>query len=158
MLKTFDVGAAKCGIYAIYIQDKIVYIGQSGALTTRMREHEKGIKSGKGNAPWYPVAHQFYIRNFDISCKVIAQTTQSELLPLEEKYIRTYQPIFNERINYKETKPVPKTYEEAISLLNLTSRDPVKLEQIENEERAQHNGWFGEQYAKKEEFFWWEYE
>ena len=57
MLKKFDAGKAKCGVYAIYIDDKVVYVGESIDLPNRIYDHEKGIRTGKGAAPWYYLAH-----------------------------------------------------------------------------------------------------
>lgn len=158
MLKRFDAGATRVGIYAIYVEDKVVYIGQSENLPVRLSTHEAGIRNGRGSASWYSILHQFYRRNFTISCKIIERTDPSQLLAQEEKYIRTLDPLFNTCVGTARIRNTPKNYEEAITLLGLSPREPVKQTQIECEERAHCNGWFGEQYANKDEFFWWEYE
>lgn len=158
MLNKFDAGNVKCGIYAIYIDDIIVYVGKSINLPYRVHEHEMGIKSGKGTASWYYIANQFYIRNFTFSMKVLEEADEEDILEKEEEYIRKYRPIFNERINFKEKKSVPRNYIETSQLLGLELRKPINLQQIENEERALKSGWFGEYYINKDEFYWWEYE
>ena len=86
------------------------------------------------------------------------EVAEHELLSKEKEYIKLYNPIFNDKENAERVQPLPKNYDEAINMLGLAPRKPVKPQQIEHRERAANNGWFEENYPNKDEFFWWEYE
>lgn len=158
MMRRFDAQGAVSGIYAIYIQDKLVYIGKSTNLNNRVYQHERGIITGKGGCSWYNIAKEFYIRDYDIKIVVVEPVEEKELLAKEQYYIELHRPIFNTRLTSTCNQKTPKSFGEAISMLRLPMREVAKQEDIANKERAEQKGWFGESYINKNEFFWWEYE
>ena len=160
MIHKFNAGCAICGIYAIYIDNKIVYIGQSSNLNHRAQEHESSIRKGyvNNNYRWYNLAKEFYERGHEFKFEILEEIENDQLLSRETELIKKHWPIFNERIDTKEKKKVPATYEEAIELLGINAQPLVNMQQIRNEERAEAIGWFGECPPKPEKWYWWEFQ
>lgn len=154
----FDTKGKEIGIYAICIDGKIAYIGQSKQLPVRAQTHERNIRKGdscEGN--WYPLAKQFYEHGHSIELKILEEVEQSKLIDTEEKYISTLQPIFNTKKNGRH-EPMPISYEVAANLLDIKIRPYVGADEMIRRDRAEQMGWFGEFHPNADEFYWWEYE
>ena len=160
MIHKFDAQGAKCGIYAICIENKIVYIGQSSNLPVRAKEHEDCIRKGHNykSQAWYPIALEFYRRGYDFTFQVLEEVNSSQLLERETALIRKEWPIFNERITEKERKQRVRSYQEALEILGLREQPYADMKEIDYQERLETSGpyrdmierkeknWFGEEY------------
>lgn len=154
----FDTKGKEVGIYAICIDDKIAYIGQSKQISVRAQTHERNIRKGQreqGN--WYPLAKQFYEHGHNIELKILEEVEQSKLVEIEEKYINTLQPIFNTKKN-SHCETIPTSYKIAADLLGIKTRPYVGTDEMIRKDRAKQMGWFGEFHVNTDEFYWWEYE
>ena len=144
MIIKFDTHNIKCGIYGIYIDDKLVYIGQSKQLQARAYNHEQKIRKGYGPPSlWYQLANSFYRHGHKITFKVLEEVVEDQLIEKENEYINRYLPIFNGRINFKN-RAIPTDYNTAAALLGIKTNPLKEKSQIVNEERAAAIGWFGE--------------
>lgn len=86
----FNTKGKEVGIYGIFIDNKIVYIGQSKQLSKRAQTHERGIRQcERHNSNWYGIANQFYLHGHSITFKVLKETDQKHLNEIEEEYINT---------------------------------------------------------------------
>lgn len=128
---------AKCGIYAICIDYKIVYIGQSADLWTRAKQHYNSILSS--TRMWYPLAREFHNRGHKITMRVLEQVKPNELQERERKYIAAYNPLFNSQ--YKQEKYTPIPYNEAVNTLKLAYRAPNPKREIP---KNIETDWFGD--------------
>lgn len=101
----------QCGIYGIYANNKLVYIGQSTQMETRWKAHTSYIISGRidygGNMVRQSVLHFLWDNGFNITFKIICVCTPEELDRAEQEYIFLYQPMLN--ITYNPNPiPAPK--------------------------------------------------
>ena len=153
----FNTKGKEIGIYGIFIDNKLVYIGQSKQLSTRAQTHERGIRGNHyHNSNWYSIAHQFYLHGHDITFRVLEEVESNSLIETEERYINNLQPIFNTKKNGKYEK-IPTDYEKVVSLLKINTKPYVGLDNMICRDRAEQMGWFGENYPNTEEFYWWEH-
>lgn len=88
------------GIYAIYIEDKLVYIGQSRDMLKRVCQHLECID--KCNSPRdcnkYRVLHMAQIKSKKISFDVMQYAAEDDLDKVEGELIRKYIPDLNYQI------------------------------------------------------------
>ena len=153
----FKTHGKQIGIYGIYIDDKIVYIGQSKQLSTRAQTHERNIRKGaKWNGDWYLIANQFYLHGHKIEFKVLEEVPLDQLIKTEERYIQAIQPIFNTRKNDRNCQ-IPTDYVTVANILNIEVKPFIGLDKMICKDRAEQLGWFGENYPDKNELYWWEY-
>ena len=131
---------AKCGIYAICIDYKVVYIGQSADLRTRAKQHYNSILSS--TRMWYPLVREFHNRGHKITMRVLEQTKPDELYDREKKYIAAYNPLFNSQYAQEKYSPIP--YNEAVNTLKLAYHAPNPKHEIP---KNIETDWFGEEYT-----------
>ena len=93
------------GIYGIYIQDKLVYIGKSSNMLTRVANHcfltsnlPQDLKESKSNK--YKVLNQAICRGYKITFDVLCYTKEDEdsLGLAEAEQIHKYMPKLNTQI------------------------------------------------------------
>ena len=115
------------GIYGIYVNNKLVYIGKSANMLWRVASHILAIdgigKDAKGNK--YKILSQAKNNGLQISFDVLEYIdgTSSDLDRAEEKWINQELPVLNMQIpqasgGYKiNTKAKTMTYEEFVQFL-----------------------------------------
>lgn len=83
------------GVYGIYIDDELVYIGGTGrGFLSRYSTHKSNIKTK--NRILYNKMHKALKENKDVYLKpLVICSDKNELSLLEQKYIEKYQPIYN---------------------------------------------------------------
>ena len=133
-------GHAVCGIYALYIDNCIVYVGKSRDLPNRAKAHKTNILHS--NDAWYPLARDFHERGHVITMKILTTTEYKFLEKLEEEYIHKLKPLFNQQGLGKEGYK-PMEYETAVNKLFLGYRPPM----IKQTKQEQNKEWFGEEYT-----------
>lgn len=115
-------GRAVCGIYALCIDNRIVYVGKSRDLVHRAKAHQTSILHS--NDAWYPLAREFHERGHVFTMKVLATPEYKDLGKVEDEYIQKLKPIFNQqglgKAGYK-----PMEYETAVNKLFLGYRPPM---------------------------------
>ena len=120
MLIGFDLLENGIGVYGIYLENNLVYIGKSSNLRQRFIQHESCIKTKKASSKMYEQLHWFYSRNYEIEIKVLEKCciNPKVLDDLETKYIHSLKPIYNQA---KLKKGIP-SIEETLSLFNLEEK------------------------------------
>ena len=85
------------GIYGIYIDDELVYIGSSSSLYDRVRNHcyQMYLKDGYDDSKYIEL-HKSLIEGRNISFKVIDDNiTEENRYEVEYQYIEKYKPVLN---------------------------------------------------------------
>lgn len=93
--------AGKSGIYAIYCDDKIVYIGKSTNLLTRFIAHQAHIfcpYADEYNRPKYRELRRALSLGHDIKIEVLIYCSKQELNKHEREQILKYLPALNTQI------------------------------------------------------------
>ena len=95
---------AAAGIYGIYIEDKLVYIGKSKFMLRRVCEHMGQISSKNAKkSNKYQVIDEAMKRGFKVRFDVIDYISDDEYRGKQEGvYIREYAPILNYQIPREE--------------------------------------------------------
>ena len=88
-----SLSGPRCGVYGIYIDDKLVYIGQSKDVWFRANAHRHCILCDQGS--WYPLAREFHERGHNITLKMLKVVESKDLRSKEKEYITQLQPLFN---------------------------------------------------------------
>ena len=98
MLIGFDLLENGIGVYGIYLENNLVYIGKSSNLRQRFIQHESCIKTKKASSKMYEQLHWFYSRNYNIEIKILEKCciNPKVLDDLETKYIHSLKPIYNQ--------------------------------------------------------------
>ena len=98
MLIGFELLENGIGIYGIYLEDNLVYVGKSSNLRQRFIQHESHIKTQKSSSKMYKQLHWFYSRDYNIEIKILEKCSISPkvLDDLETKYIQCLKPIYNQ--------------------------------------------------------------
>jgi len=89
--------ALKCGVYAIFYKEQIVYIGQSTNIYRRLNEHIKEFSGVLVNYNFYELPNSDNFATY--------RQIRQELNIIEDIYIRWYNPIKNrlwEGVRYKQ--------------------------------------------------------
>ena len=86
-------GKTTIAVYAICIDERIVYIGKSRNLVNRADTHRSMILNS--NEMWYPLARDFHERGHTITMKVLATPSCCDLDKTEKEYIQKLKPLFN---------------------------------------------------------------
>lgn len=120
MLIGFELFENGIGIYGIYLEDNLVYVGKSSNLRQRFIQHEGHIKTQKSSSKMYKQLHWFYSRDYNIEIKILEKCSISPkvLDDLETKYIQSLKPIYNQA---KLKKGIP-SIEETLSLFHLEEK------------------------------------
>ncbi len=120
MLIGFELLENGIGIYGIYLEDNLVYVGKSSNLRQRFIQHESHIKTQKSSSKMYKQLHWFYSRDYNIEIKILEKCSISSkvLDDLETKYIQSLKPIYNQA---KLKKGIP-SIEETLSLFHLEEK------------------------------------
>ena len=130
-------GEAKIGVYGIYIDNRLVYVGKSKDLRTRSDTHRTRILHS--NDVWYPLARDFHQRGHILTLKVLEQTSLEDLEKTETKYIQKLKPLFN-CIGMGEDAYQTMEYDYAVNKLFLGYRPPMTKQKNKEEKN-----WFGEE-------------
>ncbi len=89
----------QCGIYGIYSNDKLIYIGKSTQMEQRWQSHSAKIISGhfaqNDGMRRQATLRCLWENGFIISFKVLKVCKPDELSQLEQQYIQKYQPLLN---------------------------------------------------------------
>ena len=126
--ETIEKYSGKAGIYAIYIDETIVYIGETTDLLRRFNQHKQGTlykSNNKYNKFLYRELRRAINNGHDISLKPIEYINGSnnkylryKLHNKEEEYIRKYNPYLNVQITQENgnrynrwVKPIKYNYE-----------------------------------------------
>lgn len=126
------------GIYGIYIDDALVYIGKAKNFHQRFGGHTQSMQYS--DAQWYPLAREFDKRGHLVEARIIEKVPVRALYKTELKYINELDPIFN--INgCEKSKKRPANYDVAVKILGLEPKPPVIEVKIEQPQR----NWFGEE-------------
>lgn len=99
-LKKMDKNKTYC-LYFLYDNDKIVYVGQTHVLSSRIKNHQKEKV----------FTDIYYLDNL----------TREEVINLEDYYIRHLQPKYNKRrskLTNKKKNKFPKKYVDTIAMKN----------------------------------------
>ena len=131
-------GRAVCGIYALCIDNRVVYVGKSRDLQNRAKAHKTSILHS--NDAWYPLARDFHERGHVITMKVLATTEYKFLEQTELEYIQKLKPLFNQQ-GLGENGYKPMEYETAVNKLFLGYRPPMKKQAAPEPQK----NWFGEE-------------
>ena len=87
------------GIYGIYIQDNLVYVGQSKSLLNRWIAHKINTLYNYGQHDYqeekYEILREAYQAGFSISCKPIEFCEPKDLNVRESSWIKELKPILN---------------------------------------------------------------
>lgn len=124
------------GIYALCIDNRVVYVGKSENLPLRARSHQTNILHS--DKVWYPLAREFHERGHIITMKILATPEYKDLNKTEEEYIQKLKPLFNHQGRGKDGYK-PMEYETAVNRLFLGYRPPAK-----QDEPKMQKSWFGE--------------
>ena len=120
MLIGFELLENGIGVYGIYLEGNLVYVGKSSNLRQRFIQHESHIKTQKSSSKMYKQLHWFYLHNYNIEIKVLEKCSiKPKILDdLETKYIQSLKPIYNQA---KLKKGIP-SIEETLLLFSLEER------------------------------------
>ena len=124
------------GIYGIYIDDALVYIGKTSSFHYRFNGHMNSLRHDL--TAWYPLAREFDARGHRIEAKIIEKTSVRAMSEKEQEYIHKLQPLFNVQGCFVG-KLRPDNYDTAVALLGLTPKPPINKPLPPKEEV-----WFGE--------------
>lgn len=141
MMLDFSARGIKSGIYAISIDGKIVYVGESSNLWNRAKQHRTSILNS--NELWYPLCRKFCERGHNITFRVIEAVEPQKLREKEKEYIAIYHPLFNLQNNSQKITG-NFDYLKAIEYLELTPRPFIGIKEIQQREMAKIRGWFGQ--------------
>lgn len=105
MSKWYDI-TDDIGIYGIFVDDKLVYIGSTVSFTNRFKQHKD--RTLNENYKRQPLLYNYLREHIGhIQCKVIHRMSDQKLHPNKDKisdwelhlieygYIRAYQPMLN---------------------------------------------------------------
>ena len=126
------------GIYGIYIDNILVYIGKASNFHQRFSGHTQSIRHS--NTVWYPLAREFDKRGHNIEARIIEKTPIRMMREKELEYINNLQPVFNIE-GCPKGKQRPTAYDTAVSILGIVPRPPVIETKIEQPQK----NWFGEE-------------
>jgi hypothetical protein len=126
-------GHAVCGIYALCIDNCIVYVGKSRDLPNRAKAHKINILHS--NDTWYPLARDFHERGHVFTMEVLATPEYKDLDSTEIEYIQKLKPLFNQH-GLGEAGYKPMEYEDAVNKLFLGYRPPMKSKLRESHKRT----------------------
>lgn len=126
------------GIYGIYVDGVLVYIGKAKNFHQRFNCHMTQLRHSE--AQWYPLAREFNKRGHNIEAKIIEKVPITALREIELKYIERLNPIFNIDGCIKG-KTRPENYDATIGLLGITAKPPI----IEKTKEPPQKNWFGEE-------------
>lgn len=87
----FDQLPAAPGVYAVYANDKLVYIGSAGNIKVRLRSHEF-TKRRHGGYHW----RRGYAKKLRLKCR--EERVFGEALMAEARLIRRLRPPLNRRV------------------------------------------------------------
>ena len=131
-------GKTTMAVYALCIDERIVYIGKSKSLADRADTHRSKILNS--NELWYPLMREFHQRGHFITMKILATPAYKDLEKIEKEYIQKLRPLFNtQNLGDAGYKPIP--YDYAVNKLFLGYRPPMTKKPIIQQEAA----WFGEE-------------
>lgn len=85
------------GIYGIYVNEELVYIGSSSSIYTRVRDHcyQMYLENGYNDSKYIEL-HKCLVEGKDISFEIIdSDITEENRYEMEYKYIEKYKPILN---------------------------------------------------------------
>ena len=116
------------GIYGIYIDGVLVYIGKATNFHWRFSAHAASIRHS--DTVWYPLIREFDRRGHNIEARIIEKIPIRAIKEKELEYINNLQPIFNIQGCSKE-KQRPTTYDTAVSILGIIPKPPVIERKIE---------------------------
>ena len=86
------------GVYGIYDNDKVLYVGQSVGINGRFKSHRHCIKCPKSVEKHAPESINLYnnIRShINVSIRIIEECSREVLLQREQHYIDTLKPLYN---------------------------------------------------------------
>ena len=126
------------GIYGIYIDNVLVYIGKASSFHQRFGGHMYSMRHS--NSQWYPLAREFDKRGHNIDARIIEKIPVRAMREKELEYINNLQPIFNIE-GCPKGRQRPTAYDEAVSILGIIPKPPV----IEIKIEEPQNNWFGEE-------------
>ena len=126
------------GVYGIYIDDALVYIGKAKNFHQRFGGHTSSIRHSDGQ--WYPLVREFDKRGHNIWAKIIEKVPIRTLCEVESRYIDELDPIFNID-GCRKDKKRPVDYDTTVQILGLKPRPPVIEIKIEQPQK----NWFGEE-------------
>ena len=126
------------GIYGIYIDNVLVYIGKTINFHQRFSEHAANIRHS--NTVWYPLIREFDRRGHNIEARIIEKIPIRAMKEKELEYINNLQPVFNTQGCSKE-KQRPTAYDTAVFILGIIPKPPTIETKIEQPKK----NWFGEE-------------
>ena len=131
-------GKTTMAVYALCIDERIVYVGKSRDLVNRADAHRTKILNS--DELWYPLARDFHERGHTITMKILATPSYYDLDKTEKEYIQKLKPLFNFQ-NMGEKGYKPMSYDVAVNKLFLGYRPPMRKYKKPQEEK----NWFGEE-------------
>lgn len=95
MLIGFDLVENGSGVYALYLEDNLVYLGSTDNLRQKFGDALNYIRAQKAPSRAFQTLHMFYERSYTIEIKVLERIKNpKKALP---SYIEKFSPIFNRR-------------------------------------------------------------
>lgn len=129
------------GIYGIYADDNLIYIGSSSSLDKRIRDHcyQMYLEDGYNDSKYIEL-HKYITEGKSISFKIIDNNiTEENRYEMEYQYIEKYKPILNSigvdtNIPYIATLPleVKKYNGKQIKNIKLINQYKVQIEKYHN--------------------------
>ena len=110
------------GIYGIYIDGALVYVGKATNFHLRFNAHTTNIRHS--DTVWYPLIREFDKRGHSIEARIIEKIPVRAMQEKELEYINSLQPIFNIE-GCPEGKQRPTAYDTAVSVLGITPKPPI---------------------------------
>ena len=122
---------AKPGIYAITVDNVVVYIGQSDNVKRRCGQHiyktQNGMIVGERK---YELLLAAQLGGHRVDCRVLKYCSEDELLDLETKYITICNPL----LNIQKSKNGKNVYNLKIDdIINLINEVKLMQEGLQNE-------------------------
>jgi hypothetical protein len=116
------------GIYGIYIDNTLVYVGRAKNFHMRFNAHTNNIRHEERF--WYPLAREFDKRGHSIVAKILETVPMENIVAKELDYIIKYNPIFNKE-GCSEDKVIPTDYNAAVEILGISYHPPIEEVKIE---------------------------
>ena len=133
---------ARAGIYGIYLEDKLVYIGKSNNMLRRWVQHMEEIEYMGATTVKYDVLRQAMKLGFQSSFKELIQVNEGgakKLGELEGEMIRKHLPPLNQKVpkeeDWQKTTMNPNFCSSITTILGIKPKPYKFLKNFEAEEK-----------------------
>lgn len=105
------------GIYAITIDNRIVYIGQAENMESRTRKHIRNMINGHPREK-YKLMNAVWLLRHRVDCREVKECDEEELTKLEHAYLRDLVLPLNTMLSNTSPKPKELSPEELLGMLD----------------------------------------